>query len=732
MKSFSIVINTFNRAEHLKNAIRGALQLDYPEVEIVVVNGPSTDGTDAVLSRYRDRIKIADCPIANLSASRNAGIAQASGEIIAFMDDDAVPAPNWLLELARPYDDPRVGAVGGFTLDNTGRRLQAAKTLCDRFGNAFAIPSFADERRFNFRNSAFYPSLLGTNSSFRTDVLKEIGGFDETFAYLLDETDACLRIVDAGFHVVYAPEAFVFHQFAESHIRDRARVAKTLYPSAVSKGYFIERHGACASQSKAADEVRRYETELHASNRWFYEHGVIAPAHWVSLDLDLSAGLAAGRAKAIERNGQPRGHLEAPLHPEPFHPAQTGDGLRIALVSQGYPPTNETGIPRWTLLMATGLSKQDCKVHVLTRDDASPSLTFEDGIWLHRIAVRRDDRQAELLAARYDIPHNEALWMAAVREEVLSHPGFAFDVVSSPIWDLEGLGLFDLFGDRAVTSLHTTYALAQPYKPEWSARPLFEHFHVKPMIRQESATFERARCLLANSHAVVNDIEASYGISIRDKAVVVPHGTPDPLASRQRTYLGEGRDVPVIGFVGRFESRKGYDIAFDAFNRLLQDREQLQVRIVGDDVSKIVQSDEAAAQLLRDARVSFVGAVDRDNLDDILCDCDIVLIPSRYESFGLVAIEAMAAGAVVVAMAVGGLREVVTSGETGFLVEPNDEPGQEFARVVNGLLDDRRTLRRTSERGRKAFKDHYTVDAMARAAKAFYASIAEKARHGNL
>ncbi|MGG2383090.1 glycosyltransferase family 2 protein, partial [Salmonella enterica] len=81
----------------------------------------------------------------------------------------------------------------------------------------------------------YYPSLLGTNSSFRSSALRAIGGFDHAFAYLLDETDVCLRLVDAGWRVLYEPRALVYHQFAASHIRSPRRVARTLFPSARSK-----------------------------------------------------------------------------------------------------------------------------------------------------------------------------------------------------------------------------------------------------------------------------------------------------------------------------------------------------------------------------------------------------------------------------------------------------------------------------------------------------------------
>ena len=109
----------------------------------------------------------------DLSVSRNIGIAAAAGDIVGFIDDDAVPHPDWLDRILAPYRDPRVGAVGGHTVDNTGRRYQARKILCDRFGNAHHVSDFFDERPLNRPGSPIYPSLLGTNSTFRMTALRQ-------------------------------------------------------------------------------------------------------------------------------------------------------------------------------------------------------------------------------------------------------------------------------------------------------------------------------------------------------------------------------------------------------------------------------------------------------------------------------------------------------------------------------------------------------------------------------
>src|SRR6476620_3221437 len=109
----SVVINTYNRGSSLRRTLDSFQYLNHDAFEVIVVNGPSTDETDAILEEYRGRIKIGRCPEVNIWKSRNAGIALTSGEIVAFIDDDAVPEPDWLDDLIAEYDDPIVGAVGG-------------------------------------------------------------------------------------------------------------------------------------------------------------------------------------------------------------------------------------------------------------------------------------------------------------------------------------------------------------------------------------------------------------------------------------------------------------------------------------------------------------------------------------------------------------------------------------------------------------------------------------------
>ena len=154
--------------------------------------------------------------------------------------------------------------------------------------------------------------------------------------------------------------------------------------------------------------------------------------------------------------------------------------------------------------------------------------------------------------------------------------------------------------------------------------------------------------------------------------------------ARRRLGLGEER---IVLFVGRLEPLKGVDILIGAASMLDSDVDCSVLIVGGDETSKeqVVQLQDLAANLGVDQRVAFVGAVDHDQLPLYYNAADVCVVPSYYESFGLVAIESMACGTPVVASRVGGLTTTISDGETGYLIPWRcPEP---FAERLELLLD---------------------------------------------
>lgn len=211
----SIVVATLDRAAHLGRLLDALERLDYPAFEVIVVNGPSTDDTDAVLARYHDRLRVVRCPETNLSRSRNLGIAAAAGDLVAFIDDDALPAsPAWLRTLAeRLRDDPTLGGVGGPSLRGDSEEREFSGRLASEYAELLSLDE-AGARRVAADGVAWVTATQGNNGLFRRDALATVGGFDENYAYYLEETDLCLRLARAGRPIAYVPSAPVRHYSA--------------------------------------------------------------------------------------------------------------------------------------------------------------------------------------------------------------------------------------------------------------------------------------------------------------------------------------------------------------------------------------------------------------------------------------------------------------------------------------------------------------------------------------
>ncbi len=238
---FSVVINTYNRAASLAKTLDGLLHQTHTDFEVVVVNGPSDDGTAELLEQRSGAVRAVDCAERNLAVSRNLGIDAASGDVVAFIDDDAVPEGRWLEDLAAAYENPRTGGAGGLTLDHTGTRVQYRYSICDRIGHTDfdRTPPFD---ALNRPGADPFLYLQGTNCSFRRDTLVAAEGFDEEIEYNYDESEICSRIIDSGLELRALADAVVHHRFLPSHMRRKEGFTDPFLPIK-NRVYFALRVG---------------------------------------------------------------------------------------------------------------------------------------------------------------------------------------------------------------------------------------------------------------------------------------------------------------------------------------------------------------------------------------------------------------------------------------------------------------------------------------------------------
>lgn len=317
----SIVICTLNRAEHLARALDAIEELDYPDFELVIVNGPSHDGTDALLAKWSDRAKIVRFAEAHLGKARNVALAQAAGDLFAILDDDEVPPPHWLAALVRPYADPRIAAVGGYVFDGAGPNHHSRVNVCNRLGEPADFPDMASAAVHHMPGCARYVAL-GGNASFRRDLLVAIGGYDESFAFMLEDTDMCARVVDAGFEATVVADATVAHAMAPNRFRDAARAPLSVEVGAFSRAYFCAKHFRGPDLEKMFAALLRFRAaELEGLRTW-QRRGRLDADKIAALTDELDLAIADGLGVGFSRVGEAPSRVDAAPPPAflPFVP----------------------------------------------------------------------------------------------------------------------------------------------------------------------------------------------------------------------------------------------------------------------------------------------------------------------------------------------------------------------------------------------------------------------------
>lgn len=213
----------------------GLSQVQYNPFEIVVV--ADAKGL-AALGRFDGQIKTILFEEANISAARNLGVSHAAGDVVAFIDDDAVPKPTWLSYLTVPFGREDVAAVGGFVIGRNGISLQWKARILD--SNGVATNIVVDEVESTVLRLPVGQAVKteGTNMAIWHDVLVAVGGFDPAYYFYLDETDLNMRLAQAGYLTAIAPLAQVHHRFAASTRRRSDRVPSDLFDIGASWAVF--------------------------------------------------------------------------------------------------------------------------------------------------------------------------------------------------------------------------------------------------------------------------------------------------------------------------------------------------------------------------------------------------------------------------------------------------------------------------------------------------------------
>lgn len=254
--SVTVVICAYNaaRAGQLVDAVRSVAGQSHRADEVIVVIDHAPDLLGWAVRHVQGARVIENTNAPGLSGARNCGVAAASGDLVAFLDDDARAANTWLEHLVAPFSDARVGATGGTVLADweAPRPAWMPEEFDWVVGCSYrGLP----QQRAVVRN------VIGCSMAFRRTAIEAAGGFATNLGRVgarplgCEETDLCIRLGHVGMDVVYTPAATVQHRVPRSRATMKYFVSRC-YSEGISKRQVTRRNG---TQSGLASE-RRYVT----------------------------------------------------------------------------------------------------------------------------------------------------------------------------------------------------------------------------------------------------------------------------------------------------------------------------------------------------------------------------------------------------------------------------------------------------------------------------------------
>jgi GT2 family glycosyltransferase len=196
----SVVVALYNAARTLDECLLSLYRLNYPNYEVIVVNDGSTDESADIIDRYPFR-KITTSKNQGISAGRNHGMKAATGEIVAYIDSDAMADPDWLYFLVATFLESDFDAVGG---PNFVPKDDDWIAKC-----VYRSPGGPTQVMLDDKSAEHIP---GCNMAFRKRALEAIGGFDHIFTTAADDVDVCWRLIEKNCRIGFSPSAVVWHR----------------------------------------------------------------------------------------------------------------------------------------------------------------------------------------------------------------------------------------------------------------------------------------------------------------------------------------------------------------------------------------------------------------------------------------------------------------------------------------------------------------------------------------
>jgi glycosyltransferase involved in cell wall biosynthesis/GT2 family glycosyltransferase len=624
---------TLDRLDVLSQAIDSVRAQSLAAHEIVLTIDHSPELLAEAERRWPEVRLIENHEEQGLSGARNSGVAACSGEVIAFLDDDAVAAPDWLQRLAEAYRDPNVLGAGGTVRPAwvTGKPNWFPSEFDWVVG---CTHSGMPKQREAVRN------LVGANMSLRREALLEVGGFRHELGRIgtipagCEETDLCIRVGKRWPEgkILYDPAATVDHyvpaargtrEYFTSRCRGEGR-SKAVLAGLVGSESGLEAERTYTRRTLPLGVMRGIGDAFRGDLG-----GLSRAAMIVTGLLTTTAGyLSGGRErKRLEKRRLAAGDRE------------DGAGRPRVLMVTPLSPLHQGGVERHVMEVSRRAAAAGAEVEVLCTEPGGPKLQEQerDGVKIRTVRAWPADRDW-CLAPRIWREMSRRPWDVV---HVQSYHTFV-----APLAMLRALTL-------GIPYVVTFHGGGHSSEARNRVRGL-QRALLRPLLK-------RAECLVAVARFEIEEYGGELGIPA-EKFALIPNGT-DLAFSAAGGANGKPEGPPAIASIGRLERYKGHHRVIDAFPFVLKREPEARLVIVGTGPYEEELRKQAQALGIAE-KVEFTSTPPDQPaaMAELLQGISLVVLLSDFETHPLVALEAAAAGRRLLVADASGLGERAADG----------------------------------------------------------------------